>query len=183
MSLVRAIFFVLALSVIFIGSSCVEDKDYGEANTLRPNVNRDVESNTNQKVAEDNEEKLDSLVNLPFEPIENVFREEPVVSNTNTAVSPEPGEKRLMIVLRFSTEDTASLIKRASSQGEPYQTSVDPEPWFPVELIAKSGTSGNEQLKGTGYSAKDFVKAPWLNGSLVKINDTEYFVLQLRVKK
>lgn len=183
MPFTRALFFILAVAFSLTLTSCVEDKDYGEANSLRPNVNRNVESNTNQNIADDSVEKLDSLINLPFDPVENVFREEPVTNDANKDDASKPTDKRLIVVLRFSPEDTEKLIKKTSGYSTPYKASVEAEPWFPAELIAKSGTAGNEQLNGTGYSAQDFALAPWLEGSLIKIEDTEYFVLQLQTKK
>ncbi len=183
MPFTRAIFLVAVALILLAVASCVEDKDYGEANSLRPNVNRNVESNTNQNIADDSEEKLDSLVRLPFEPIENVFREESVASASNTGAGATPAEKRLVVVLRFTPENTAKLIQKVSGNGTPFKTAVDAEPWFPAELIAKSGASGGEQLKGTGYNARDLGVAPWENGSLIKIDDTDYFVLFLQQKK
>lgn len=182
MSLPRVLSLIVISIVACCSISCVEDKDFGEANNLRPNVNRNVDINENSNIAEDSEEKLDRLINLPFTPIENSFREEAVRAATNSNRAPGPNDKRLVVVLRFSPEDTESLVEKVSKHQEVFKTDVEPETWFPAELIAKSGTSGNEQLKGTGYSAKDFAKSPWLNGSLIRIDETDYFVLVLQTQ-
>lgn len=176
MLFLRASLLIVGVFLVLASSGCVEDKDFGESNNLRPDVNRNVDVNANGNVADDNEERLDSLINLPFEPIENSFREDPPpAANTENAKA-----RRLTIVLRFTPENAAKLVETASKQQPPFKTDVEAEPWFPAELIAKSGTSGNEQLRGIGYSAADFVKAPWLKGSLIRIEDTDYFVLILQ---
>lgn len=183
MPFTRAIILASALLIVLSAAACVEDKDYGEANSLRPNVNRNVESNTNQNIADDSVEKLDTLINLPYEPVENVFREERIESASNSDVPAKSADKRLVIVLRFSPEDTSKIIEKAAGYGAPFEVQVEAEPWFPAELIAKGGTSGNEQLSGTGYSARDFATEPWINGSLIKIDETDYFVLLLQTNK
>jgi len=173
---VRLIIILFAIAV----AGCVEDKDYGEVSNLRPNVNRNVDVNSNQNIADDSEEKLDSLVNLPFEPVENIFREDEVVTAGNSERSPGPADRRLTVVLRFSPDDTKALLDKVSKGKAPFETFIEPEPWFPAELKAKSETSGSQQLKGIGYGAQDFMKSPWSNGSLVRIDETDYFVLTLQ---
>jgi hypothetical protein len=34
-------------------------------------------------------------------------------------------------------------------------------------------------LKGAAYAANDFLQSPYNNGKLTRINDTNYFVLEL----
>ena len=167
------------LSVLLL-VSCVEDKDYGEANTLRPNVNRDVQLNSNDAVAEDSATKLDSLINLPFEPEENEFKISDVVQNGEDSATPGPKDRRLTVVLRFSKEDTEKLVDRLERRKKPFETEIEAETWFPAELKAKSDASGNQQLKGSGYGAEEFTKSPWLNGSLIRVSDTDYFILILQ---
>jgi hypothetical protein len=134
----------------------------------------------NKNLAEDNEDKLDSLINLPFEPEENVYREEqlPVVEGNSRV--PDPNDRRLTVVLRFSDENAEKLIAKVTTEKPPFKTEIEAPSWFPAELIAKSSTSGNERLNGTGYSSRDFVKSPWLNGSLIRVDETNYFVLILQ---
>lgn len=180
MSFARAISLIISLSFAIAALSCVEDKDYGEAGNLRPDINRNVQVNENDNVAEDSEIKLDALVNLPIEPEESVFNEEPILNANTSNSNSESVGKRLKVVLRYSEEDAAKLVRRLAKENPPFETEVAAESWFPAELKAKSETSGNQQLKGKGYSAVDFAKAPWLNGSVIRIEETNYFVLILQ---
>ena len=170
---------LVVIAVCFFVCSCVEDRDYGQATNLRPDVNRNVEVNANANIANDSEIALDEIINLPFEPEESIFREIAISEDASNRV-PGPKDKRLTVVLSFSEEDTRSILENARTVKPPFETEVEAEPWFPAELLAKSETSGNQQLKGMGYSAKEFTKSPWLNGSLIRIDETRYFVLILQ---
>ncbi len=176
----RAIPLIITLSVVFVSASCVEDRDYGEASNLRPNINRNVEVNANANVAEDSEEKLDELVNLPIGPEENVFREERVTEANTSNRAGTAADKRLTVVLRYTEENSDKLVRMLSERNPPFKTEVASEAWFPAELKAKSETTGNQQLKGTGYSADDFAKPPWMKGSIIRIDETNYFILILQ---
>ncbi|MCO6511935.1 MAG: hypothetical protein J5I65_14210 [Aridibacter famidurans] len=165
----------LLLSILFL-FSCVEDKDYGEANQLRPaeDSNRPANVNINANVAEDSEIKLSELVNIPFEPAQDsVWREDDL---------PEGAGKKLTVVFRFSKEDGDKLREQLSGEGTPFEAKVDPESWFPPELAARSSTTGDETLKGRGYNAASLAKEPYKSGTLVHIDETDYFVLTLQTK-
>ncbi|MDH3530196.1 MAG: hypothetical protein OEQ28_11555, partial [Acidobacteriota bacterium] len=110
MSISRLPLSLVLFLCVFVVSGCVEDKDYGEASNLRPDVNRNVDVKSNENIADDSEETLDALVNLPFEPVENVFRQDDLVPVGNSNSSPGPTGRRLTVVLRFSPEDTKAII-------------------------------------------------------------------------
>ncbi len=59
------------------------------------------------------------------------------------------------------------------------EADIDAETWFPAELIAQSQLSGDESLKGTAFAADDFLHEPYNQGKITRINDTNYFVLEL----
>ncbi len=166
--------FILLLSIICF-SCATPDVDKGEFNKLRPDLNKNSNLNIdpNANVGADNEVELNSLIDLPFDPKENVYREDAIE---------ETDKKKLTAVLKFSEEDTEKLIEQLKSNGQPFESKVDPELWFPAELIAKSQTSGDETIKGVGYKADLFFKAPYEMGSITEIVDTEYFVLILQTK-
>ncbi|HUF04491.1 MAG TPA: hypothetical protein VMM38_09985 [Aridibacter sp.] len=163
----------LLLSILFL-FSCVEDKDYGEANQLRPaeDSNRPANVNTNANVAEDSAIKLSEYVKIPFEPAQDsVWREDEL---------PAREGKQLTVVFRFSKADGEKLRKQLSADGTPFSAKVDLETWFPPELAARSSTTGDETLKGRGYNAAPLAKEPYKTGTLVHIDETDYFVLTLR---
>ena len=178
MILPRLRFAALLLTALFL-IACVEDKDYGDqANSLRPqeNVNANVDVNLNANIAEDSAFKLNQYVDIPYETEQDtVWREDEVDPSKG-------GGKKLTAVFRFSEEDSAKLRKELAEKRAPFDAKVDAEPWFPAELIAKSTTTGDDTLKGKGYSAESMVKPPYKTGVLVHIADTEYFVLTLRTQ-
>jgi hypothetical protein len=184
MSFNRRILYFTFIYSLFLFSCSTSDIDEGKVNKLRPEVNNNANLNVdpNANVANDNETELNTLINLPFEAEENVFREDKVsgIANTNR---PSPAtDNKLTAVLKFSEENTARLIQQLQAKGTAFATKIDPEPWFPAELIAKSQTSGDESIKGIGYNADIFFKDPYNAGSIARVNDTDYFVLILQIK-
>lgn len=168
---------ILLTALLLIG--CVEDKDYGEqGNSLRPheNVNANVNLNANANVAEDNAFKLNQYVDVPYETEQDTVWREDVVDQA------KGGGKKLTAVFRFSKADSEKLRKELGSKSTPVDVKLDAEPWFPAELIAKSTTTGDDTLRGKGYTADSLVKPPYKTGVLVHIEDTDYFVLTLRTK-
>jgi len=170
----------LIISVVFL-FGCVEDKDYGEqANSLRPQDNQNqqanLNTNSNSEVADDSEIGLSELVNMPVEAEQDSVWKEIEISEE------AGGGKRLVAVFRFSKEDGEKLREDLGKNGAPFDAKVDPESWFPAELIARSSTTGDTILKGTGYTATSLAKAPYKSGSLVHIDETDYYVLTLQTK-
>lgn len=170
-------FGAIFLSTLFL-FGCVEDKDYGQANALRPqeNAKTPVNINSNANIAEDNELKLSELVNIPFEPAQDAVWREDELSEENG------GGKRLTAVFRFSPEDGEKLRESLGKNGAPFEGKVDPESWFPPELAARSSTTGDETLKGKGYNANSFAKPPYTTGVIIHIDETDYYVLRLQTR-
>lgn len=123
----------------------------------------------NTQAAKDDLAELNSIIRLPYVPEDVVWREE-----TN-----KENHKKLVAVMRFSPDDEKSLIEKAKSYREPEATETTAEDWFPPELIAQTELYGDETLKGISYSAKDFIQMPYKTGRLIKILNSNYFVLEL----
>ena len=165
-------FLVFALFLV----SCVEDKDYGEANTLRPEVNTNVE--VTDKTSEDSIQKLETLINMPVEAEETDFRLDDIqASNTNSRV-PGPQDRMLTVVLKYSEENAEKLSERLSEFKE-FDIEIEAETWFPAELKAKADAEGDQKIKGKGTNAKIFGKAPFLKGTILRIPETNFFVLRM----
>lgn len=186
MSASKPYLFTFLFAVIIFSASCVEDKDMGQANQLRPNTNQasnNVEVNANANVAEDSEVKLKELINLPYEPAEDSpFREDRIGNEVDNPRVPGPTDRKLTAVLKFSKEDTEKIVEEGEKKGKPSERSIDSESWFPAELIAQSQTTGDNTIKGVAYSADEFVKPPYSVGTLVRVNDSDYFVLTLQTQ-
>lgn len=139
------------------------------------NVNVDPTGNTNSSNTNrpnDSVEELRSLINLPIEPQEVIWRVQSV-----------PPTERLLAVIRVSPEQFVSFSKRLSSSenGKPIQVTV--EPWFPPELIAMSETTGEKNIEGISYPANEFFQAPYSEGTVSVIPETDYIIVYLRKRQ
>ncbi len=157
----------LALS-IFLLNACA---GYKTANTN--SSAQGVDSNI-EIVAKDDVEELGKIIKLPFVPEEATYRE----INLNDSNS-APNKKKLVVVLKFSIENANQIVAQAEKYNSPAPADIDAENWFPPELVAKSQETGDDFLKGAAYAANDFLQSPYVNGKLTRINDTNYFVLEL----
>ncbi len=122
-------------------------------------------ANSNVAATKDDLEEFGKIVKLPFTPEEVTWR--------------ETKDKKIIAVLRFSAADAQNLIKQIEKQKQSAPVEINAENWFPPELIAKSQQSGDETLKGKEYAADDFFLAPFNKGKITRIDDTNYFILEL----
>ncbi len=157
----KAIFIILASFVSF--SACV-NSNFNSNQT--GNANKTSNStNTNANATKDDLEDFGKIVKLPFKPEEVSWR--------------ESEDKKIIAVLKFSAVDAQSLIAQIEKQKPAQLAGLNAENWFPPELVAKSQQSGDETLKGKEYAANDFFLAPYNKGKITRIDDTNYFILEL----
>ncbi|HMS39726.1 MAG TPA: hypothetical protein PKE69_05830 [Pyrinomonadaceae bacterium] len=128
-------------------------------------INKHNNSNTNTEATKDDIEDFAKIVKLPFQPEEVSWR--------------ESADKKIIAVLKFSAADANNLTTQIEKQKPAQNAGLNAENWFPPELIAQSQQSGDETLKGKEYSAADFFLAPYTKGKITRIDETNYFVLEL----
>lgn len=132
------------------------------------NANLPSNANTNANAelnsANSNLEELKMLINVPYE-------------TEDLAWKKEGGSDNIVAVLRFSPEDADKIA--AESGPAKGKVSISPESWYPSELTVQSETSGDSGLDGTVYDPKLFVMAPYSHGRLIRIDATNYFLLEL----
>ncbi|MDQ6786744.1 MAG: hypothetical protein M3033_08030 [Acidobacteriota bacterium] len=159
---------VFSLGIFLLnGCSRIETANQnGNFTSAGQTANNSGDKNGVQTVKDDVEE-LGKIVKLPYAP------EEATYSEINS------GGKKLIAVLKFSSEDAARIVAQAEKYKSPAPTDVDAEDWFPPELVAKSQETGDESLKGVEYAANDFLQSPYAAGKLTRINEADYFVLEL----
>ena len=109
------------------------------------------------------------LINIPYPSEDTVFKE-------------SSSRKKLIAVLRFSATDCDKLAADADRYRKPESVTVENETWFPDDLIAQGDVSGDDTLKGTSYAANAFLLEPFNEGRIVRIEGTNYFVLEASVK-
>ncbi|MGI8467369.1 MAG: hypothetical protein ACR2N3_02845 [Pyrinomonadaceae bacterium] len=163
---VKIFTFAVLTSVLFWTSAC---SDSAETNG---NVNSNVSNQTagGAALTKDDIDELSAIIRLPETPEEVVWREEETAN---------PKGKKLTAILKFNPESAAKIVESAAKIKPAAPTEIGTENWFPNELTAQSQLSGNESLKGISYAANDFYNPPYTNGKLTKVNETNYFVLEL----
>ena len=137
-----------------------------ESNSVNSATNRSaIQANS----ARTNLEELNVLVAIPYTAEDVVWKE-------------VAGSRRLIAVLRFSPTDSAKLIAEVSSVRPATAVTLSSETWFPPELIAQGEMSGDDSLKGMSYAANNFLQPPYTEGSITRIDGTDYFVLDVSAK-
>lgn len=150
----------------------------GDANSENANSSAtQVTPNSNTNPAKDDVSELLLLIRLPELPQEAVWREENLGNSNNRA--PGPTDRKLIAVLKYDDATAAKLIAQIEKHKKAEPTEIGTENWFPEELVAQSQVSGNEMLKGLTYGANDFFNMPYGNGKITRIENTNYFVLEL----
>jgi hypothetical protein len=171
--IIKSVIACILLITGLFGLSC------RNADSVNANSNNSVQTNTNSanNPAKDDVSELLTIIRLPEVPEEVVWREEPL-GKTNDRV-PGPTDRKLVAVLKYDAETAAKLVAQIEKSKQPEQAEIGAENWFPEELIAQSQVSGNEMLKGTTYGANDFFNMPYGNGKITRVENTNYFVLEL----
>lgn len=118
------------------------------------------------KKANDKPEELGMLINFSLEPEDIVWQQ---------AESP----KRIVAVFRLDQEETKKLVERltAVSQGAPKTITV--EDWFPPELVAGGEATDASTVDGTAYPAQDFYQPPFSQGTITRIDNADFFVIEI----
>ena len=157
-----AVFFLLTFAIsTFAGCS----GDAGANTTANANAASHEDSNR----ANTNVEELGVLVNVPYESEEASWKEDKT-------------HKRVIAVLRFPEGEAKRLVDDASKIAPPITVTLSAETWFPAELTAQSATNGEGILSGESYPANAFYMDPFNNGRITRIENTDYFVLELDTK-
>lgn len=159
---------LLLLSSVILSVSCDggnQTESNGRSNSNAPNV-----VNGNSTIANDDIAALGNQVLLPAVPEEVRFVEQDV-KNTS--------DKKLTAVMKFTAEDAKNLAAQAEKHRPAEAVEIGTENWFPEELVAQSQLSGTESLNGNAYAPTDFMQLPYKGGRLIKIENSNYFVLEL----
>lgn len=168
---VSGIFIVLIIA-LQIGCSGNDPQDANlAANSSSPNASA--------VAPKDNVEDLANIIKLNVEPEEATYAETNLNDQHGEQNLPGPNEKKLVAVLKFSPEKAAQIIAQAEKYQPPAASETSAESWYPAELTAQSQLTGDGTIKGITYSAQDFMQAPYRNGKLTKIDNTNYFILEL----
>ena len=130
----------------------------------------------NKDVISKDIDELAKNINLPVRPAEAVWQKK-TLGNAESRV-PGPTDYLLVAVLKY---DDADIEKVTGQSTEKTVKSVgEIQDWFPEDLKSLAQDFDNEKLlSGEKYDAKSFARAPYLNGTLLRVNGSNYFVLTL----
>lgn len=182
MKLVPTIFLLAFISVGQILVACNAGENQHDA-TQSSKANQSVNArvfNENANSVKDTVEELELTIKLPSHPEEVLWREQKSDAQSNAA-NAQTG-KKLTAILKFSAEDAAKIVAQAETYQPPTFAQIETEIWFPAELKAQSELSGDETLKGNAYAANDFLQPPYDAGKLTRLEDSNYFILELSGK-
>lgn len=155
-----ALLFVL-LAAQFLSGCSTPAENGNVANSAGANA-----ANTAQSGPKDNIEELGLLVRLPVEPEEVTWEE-------------KPEQKKLIAVIRYSPENAQKMAAEVQKNGQASPETLSVESWYPNELIAQGELTGESTVKGQSYPAEPFLNPPYTKGRITRIENTDYFILQI----
>ena len=156
------------LALVLVSSALVDcgGKAQGNASNAASAVNANTDGDA---AARTKVEDLSLLVNMPYQAQDVTWKQ-------------SRDQKKITAVLRFDPEDTGKLTADCEKIAPAQDASVDTQSWFPDELTAQSDLHGDTPLKGRAYPANPFFQDPYNSGRLVRVEGTDFFVLELAAK-
>jgi hypothetical protein len=168
---------ILLIVILFL-SACTNDNLTNNPNSSTNNSNQAANANgDNANSAKDDIDELGKIIKLPLLPEEVSYWEENSAESGGNQNAEQ--NKKIVAVLKFSPEKAVQLVSHIEKIKPPVDSQIDAENRFPAELIAQSQLSGDETLKGKSYAADDFLQTPYKNGKITRVENTDYFVLEL----
>ena len=151
---------IILISIFFTGCG-------GNAGEGANNANSAVSSvASNSNKANTNGEELGMLINFAWE-------------TEDLAWKKDEAKKALTAAFRLSQEDAKKLSDQLSSKGQGAPKEVSVEDWFPAELIAQGESRGGSTVPATAYSADELYQQPYTQGTISRIEGTDYFVVEV----
>lgn len=180
MKIVTTISLLGFLCIVELFSACTNDTAINSSEvSSNQTINQTSDANKSANITKDNVEDLMTIIKLSLEPEETIWREGVPVNQNSEARNSPANNKKLIAVLRFSAENADKTVWQAQTYKPPTPVQIQTEDWFPAELIAQSELSGDETLKGMSYAANDFIQPPFTAGQITRIENSNYFILEL----
>ncbi|HLA94512.1 MAG TPA: hypothetical protein VK612_02240 [Pyrinomonadaceae bacterium] len=152
------------LSFIYGCGGNVDPNKASNATSARSNANASAANKANG-----NAEELGMLINFTLEPEDLTWKA-------------DDKKKSIVAVFRLDTEDEKKFEEQLSAKGPGAPREISTEEWFPAELIAQGESGGGSSVEGTAYPADEFYQAPYNQGTITRINGTDFFVIELAAK-
>lgn len=165
--------FSVTILAVFSFQTC-STAEKKSVNSSDQTTNKNMPANSDKNSASSDVNALAQKIELPVKPLEAVWLEEKLGNPDNNV--PGPTDYRLTAVLKFSETDAEKLPEKINSEKLPGGL-VEIEKWFPEDLKNKAGES--MKLNGTKYDADAFLRSPYTQGTITRIENSNDFVLRL----
>jgi hypothetical protein len=166
--------FILAFCILSTASCAGEPA----SNTDEIPISEAANRNKPVQTTFDNPEEFLALVELKYEPVDVIWKDEPLQAGGDQGGI----TRKFLAVFRLDPSDANALASELAKGSEPKAVEIDIAQWFPTELVTQSELGGTSSLKGLEYSATSLIKEPFSSGRLIRIEETDYFVLELFAK-
>lgn len=141
------------------------------ANSASNNANAGTAlAQTGKEGVSDNPQELAALITFTLEPDDLAWKEFPAKDGQR---------KRVLAVFQFGPEETRKLVERVAKIRPAKQVSLTIEKWFPTELTTQSEMNSDEGIPAVSYAADEFYLEPFTEGTLSRVDNTDFFVLEL----
>ncbi len=102
------------------------------------------------------------------------------LDNSKGAI-PGPTDYRLTTLLKYDEKGAKELVKILEAETDERSLgNTDINEWFPKEVKKEAKTLDDRSfLEGAKYQPDSFLRAPYTGGKLVRVGETNYFVLNL----
>jgi hypothetical protein len=122
--------------------------------------------------AKTNVEELSLLITIPYD-TDNIL---------DIIWKEDKAQKKLTVILRFDEGDTNKLVTELEKTGPGADVRIEVEDWFHDDLRSQSQLKGDMALKGRSYVPSQFYTEPYTQGTITRIEGTDFFVLELTSK-
>ncbi|NOT48552.1 MAG: hypothetical protein HOP17_12475 [Acidobacteria bacterium] len=145
-------------------------------------ANSNTASNQNESAAasgpekdgvKDNVSELGALIKFSLEPDDLAWKEFPAKDDQR---------RRVLAVFQLTAEDSKKLVERAAKIRPAKPVSITTEKWFPTELTTQSEMNRDEGIPAVSYAADEFYLEPFNEGTLSRVDNTDFFVLEVFAK-
>ena len=162
MKFLRLVAILTFFSMLLLLASCGEPS--GSFSNLATPSNRKADISSSN-TANGNTAELGMMINFPWEPEDLVWKQN--------------DKKLITAVFRFEPEDQKKFLDQLATKPQGVPKEIQLEEWFPPELIAQGESAGGSSVTGNAQTAEDFYQPPYNEGTLTRIDGTDFFILEI----
>lgn len=169
---------IVLSTIIVCSTACLWSSGQAIKNPSNKIVNMNSSSDNKAEISSD-VQALAKNIKLAMLPTEAKWQAK-TLGNAQSSV-PGPTDYQLIAVLKYTDADAQNLIKELEKTlSENKIGNVEVEEWFP-EAVKKTAQKIDDQtlIEGDAYAPDLFLQAPYSGGKLIRVGETNYFVLKV----